>query len=169
MKYLIIFFSLLVACNNNTRKTQTNNNNQYSEPLIKLNKSSVEMESDQIEGYIKRKGLNMKKNGTGLRYMVYEQGNGKKAENGLTAKVNYSVSLINGTEVYSTKESGPQGFLIGMDNVESGLHEGILYMNEGSKALLVIPSHLAHGLVGDMNKIPPKSTIIYDIELLELK
>jgi FKBP-type peptidyl-prolyl cis-trans isomerase FkpA len=56
-----------------------------------------------------------------------------------------------------------------MDNVESGLHEGILYMNEGSKALLVIPSHLAHGLVGDMNKIPPKSTIVYDIELLELK
>ena len=42
------------------------------------------------------------------------------------------------------------------------------YMKEGDKAKLILPSHLAYGLIGDQNKIPQKATIIYDIELLEL-
>ena len=56
-----------------------------------------------------------------------------------------------------------------MDNVETGLHEGIKYMKVGEKAKMILPSHLAHGLIGDSKKIPPRSTIVYDIELLDLK
>jgi FKBP-type peptidyl-prolyl cis-trans isomerase FkpA len=39
----------------------------------------------------------------------------------------------------------------------------------GDKAILILPSHLAHGLVGDENKIPPKASVIYELELLSLK
>jgi len=50
--------------------------------------------------------------------------------------------------------------------VISGLEEGILYLSEGDKAKIIIPSHLGYGLLGDLDKnIPPKATLIYDIEL----
>ncbi len=144
--------------------------NKYKETLLKANKSSVAVENQQIEDFVKRKNWDMIKTGTGLRYFIYKSGKSETlAKNGQMAKVSYEVSLLNGTVCYSTKEKGPEQFNIGMDHVESGLHEGITYMHVGDKAKIIIPSHLAHGLSGDQDKIPSKSTIIYDIELLELK
>ena len=60
-------------------------------------------------------------------------------------------------------------FIVGKDYVESGLHEGIAFMNAGDKALIIIPSYLAHGLAGDLKKIPFRSTIVYDVELVAIK
>ena len=54
-----------------------------------------------------------------------------------------------------------------MDYIESGLHEGISYMKEGDRAKIIIPSYLAHGLIGDLDKMPPLATIIYDIRLIK--
>jgi len=45
----------------------------------------------------------------------------------------------------------------------------MLLMNKGAKAKFILPSHLAHGLLGDENKIPSNATVIYDIELLDFK
>jgi FKBP-type peptidyl-prolyl cis-trans isomerase FkpA len=52
--------------------------------------------------------------------------------------------------------------------VEAGLEEGILLMHKGGKAKFILPSHLAFGLIGDQNKIPGKSTLIYDVNLIDL-
>ena len=145
------------------------NEQKLRKPLMDLNKSKVEMESDQINKYIKRRKWDVVKTGTGLRYLIYKKGIGATAKEGQRALVRYTVMLLSGDTAYSTKETGPQEFLIGMDNVESGLHEGIQYMRVGEKAKLILPSFLAHGLIGDRNKIPMRSTIIYDIELLDLK
>ena len=60
-------------------------------------------------------------------------------------------------------------FLVCRDEVESGLHEAIQYLKVGDKAKVIIPSHLAHGIAGDFEKIPPRSTIIYDIHLIAVK
>ncbi|RMG82245.1 MAG: peptidylprolyl isomerase [Bacteroidetes bacterium] len=173
MKKLLLLISiplLFISCSCNRKQKPVNITPQtIKEPMIKVNKSKVQMESEQIEHYIKRHKIPVERSGTGLRYYIYHKGNGPQAHEGQVAKVNFTVKLLNGEEVYSTKETGPQEFLIGMDNVESGLHEGITYMHVGDKAILILPSHLAHGLLGDRNKIPPRSTIIYDIELLELK
>ena len=142
---------------------------EIKEQMIEANYNMVEVESEQIDAFVQRRGWKMQKSGTGLRYMIYEGGKGPNATTGQVAKVNYEVTLLDGTKLYSSQETGPQEFLIGMDNVESGLHEGITYMNVGSKAKMILPIHLAHGLLGDENKIPSNATIIYDIELLALK
>jgi len=83
--------------------------------------------------------------------------------------LNYKTWLINGNLIYSSDELGQKIFKIGKGGVESGLEEAILMMHVGDKARLVIPSHLAFGLLGDNNKIPPRSTVVYDIELVTLK
>ena len=162
----------LISCQSD-KKSKTSLNNlsekEIKEKLIEANKIAAQKESIQIDGYVSRRKLDVTKTGTGLRYFIYHEGKGEKAENGKIAVVKYEVSLIDGTVCYSTKEKGAEEFIIGKDNVESGLHEGITYMKVGDKAKIIIPSYLAHGLAGDFKKIPVRSTIIYDIELIALK
>jgi FKBP-type peptidyl-prolyl cis-trans isomerase len=162
----------LISCQSDKKnKTSLNNlsEKEIKEKLIEANKIAAQKESIQIDGYVSRRKLDVTKTGTGLRYFIYHEGKGEKAENGKIAVVKYEVSLIDGTVCYSTKEKGTEEFIIGKDNVESGLHEGITYMRVGDKAKIIIPSYLAHGLAGDFKKIPVRSTIIYDIELIALK
>lgn len=174
MKYLFLQNIILViiawaGCNPENRSTDPANPVEVKESIIKENREFVKEEDERIDKYIKRHKLDMIKTSTGLRYQVYKKGEGEQAKTGQWARVNYTVKLLDGTEVYSTGEKGPESFLIGQDNVESGLHEGITYMHVGDKARFILPSHLAHGLTGDQDKIPPRSTIIYDVELLSLK
>ncbi len=172
MKYLslIVIGLLLFACNGGEQNSNIElNQNQVKEVLINANKAAAEEESLQIDGYVKRRKLDVITTGTGLRYQIYKKGDGEKAAIGKRAVVAYEVSLIDGRVCYSTKETGPEEFKIGSDRVESGLVEAVCYMSVGDKAKVIIPSHLAHGLVGDFEKIPVRSTIIYDIELIKLK
>lgn len=172
MKPYILFLILagLFSCQEDETKNNTVlNEQQVKEVLIDANKAAAEEESLQIDAYVARRKLEVIKTGTGLRYQIYKKGNGEKAEIGKRAVVSYEVSLIDGTVCYSTKEFGPEEFKIGSDRVESGLHEAICYMSVGDKAKIIIPSHLAHGLMGDSKKIPIRSTIIYDIELIKIK
>ena len=171
LSLVIILFSLLSCGNDNSNNVKKNivSQQEIKENLIEANRIAAQKESLQIDGYVSRRKLSVTKTGTGLRYFIYHQGKGAKAENGKIAVVNYEVTLIDGTVCYSTKEKGAEEFVIGKDNVESGLHEGITFMKVGDKAKIIIPSYLAHGLSGDFNKIPVRSTIIYDIELIALK
>ncbi len=168
---IFIFFILFQACGEAHKRTSKNTNLQekdLNEKLIKANKIYVQQESDEIDQYVHHRGWKMITTGTGLRYMITEIGNGTAAANEKQAKVNYKISLLDGTLCYSSDSTGSKTFLIGRDNVESGLHEAIQLLRVGSKAIFILPSHLAHGLIGDNSKIPPKSSVIYDIELLSI-
>jgi FKBP-type peptidyl-prolyl cis-trans isomerase FkpA len=139
-----------------------------SEPLINANKKAVRLEDEQIRGYIARMGWQMKETGTGLRYFIYQRGHGKTATKGITASIEYECRLISGELCYSSEKTGPKEFKIGSGGVESGLEEGILLMHKGDKAKFILPSHLAFGLIGDQDKIPGKSTLVYDVHLLDI-
>ena len=105
---------------------------------------------------------------SGLRYMLMKAGKGPLAKTGQNAKVAYKIFLLDGTLCYSAEKDSAKEFLIGRDYVESGIHEGIQLMHVGDKMRFVLPSHLAHGLTGDQTKIPPLSSVIYEVELLGL-
>jgi len=169
-----LLFNILVAlfvvsCNENPSPKQNPNPSELKETLMEVNKKLVKSENRDIEAYIKRYGWEMKKTGTGLRYMIYKHGNGEKATTGKIANLNYKVGLLDGSICYSSEEFGPKIFRIGKGGVESGLEEGILFLRVGDHVKFILPSHLAFGLVGDSNKIPAKATLVYDIELIELK
>ncbi len=159
------------SCDQDRRRQEITVQQVSEKDLIQENKRRVAVESDQIEAFIKRRKWNMNETHTGLRYEIFNPGDASNplAKTGQIAKVDYRVFLIDGTLCYSTEKTGPQEFEIGKAHVESGLHEGITYMRVGDKAHMVLPSHLAHGLLGDDDKIPGSATIIYEIELLDLK
>ena len=129
---------------------------------------SIEQEL-QIKMYLEqRKSWNMIKTGSGLQYYIYEKGTGDTAVAGVIAQVETEVSLLDGTQCYKTAKDEIEEFVIDKSDIESGVQEGIKKMRVGDKAKLIIPSHLAHGLTGDMEKIPPLSVIVVDIHLIGL-
>jgi peptidyl-prolyl cis-trans isomerase A (cyclophilin A) len=110
------------------------------------------------------------KTASGLRYKMIQKGSGKKAENGKTVSVHYSGSLENGKvfdSSYSRKK--PIEFPLGMGNVIEGWDEGIALLQVGDKARFVIPSHLGYGSRGAGGVIPPNATLIFDVELMDVK
>jgi len=174
MKHFLTYFSLiallaLVSCNGSTEKAEKPSMKDYEEPLMEANRHVVKTENQHIEDFLRRYKWEMKESGSGLRYMIYKEGEGKTAELGLLASLAYTIKVITGDIVYTSEENGPLSFIIGKGEVISGLEEGILFMNVGDKAKFIIPSHLAYGLVGDGKLIPGKTTLIYDVELLSLK
>lgn len=142
---------------------------QVNSSMEEINRQFSLDEQVMIAGFVERRGWTMDSTGTGLLYMIYEQGQGDSAKVGMTAEVAYEVSLLDGSVVYSSEEDGPHAFLVGHDNVETGIHEGLQLLRVGDRAKFILPMHLAHGLTGDNNKIPPRSTVVYDIKLLSLK
>ncbi len=169
--HIVIFLFLIVFASCKSNKSEYVNNltqSEVTENLLEANKAALHAEDLQIENLILRNNWKMIKSPTGLRYSIISEGKGPKAIAGQYARINYSVSLISGQEVYSSQTLGIKEFKIGSGGVESGLEEGILLMRIGDKSRFIIPSYLAHGLAGDQDKIPAKSTLIFQVELLEL-
>ena len=79
----------------------------------------------------------------------------------------YELGLLNGDLIYSSKKDGIKTFLVGRGGVESGLEEGIWKLRKNSVAILILPAHLAHGLLGDGNKIPARATLVYKVKVID--
>lgn len=162
---LVIFYS---CSGDKENKFPSLTQKEIEEKLIEANKNALSIEKAQIEVYVKEKELDVITTPTGLRYQIYNDVEGDSIKAGQKVYVTYKVNLLDGTECYNTDKTAEE-FLVGKDYVESGLHEAITYLNKGDKAIIVIPSHLAHGLTGDFEKIPVRSTIVYDIEVVDVK
>ena len=167
--YLVIILIILSACDSKNNAKRENQNVSSAKALEKVNKYLIRTEYEDIENYMRRHSLKMEETGSGLRYLIYKKGDGEKAEKGKVVVLDYTLSLITGDVIYSSDKDGKKVFKIGQGDVESGLEEAIHFMHVGDKAKLILPAHLAYGLLGDNNKIPSRSILVYDTELIEIK
>ena len=107
---------------------------------------------------------------SGLRYKVLQKGSGKQANKGAKVSVHYKGQLLDGTVFDSSyKRKQPLDFNVGIGQVISGWDEGIQLLQVGDKARFVIPSNLAYGERGAGGVIPPNATLIFDVELMDVK
>lgn len=112
----------------------------------------------------------MQMTSTGLRYqMIKPVSKGELAQPGKTALAIVKISLLDGRICYETDSEFYEEIPIDHNDRESGLNEGLKLMRKGEKAKFILPSHLAHGLVGDLQKIPPLSILVLDVELIDLQ
>lgn len=166
----IIALSLLVSCGNNDRVSlQDNKSKALKESLEKANRALITDEEEDINNYIRRHKLKVQETGTGLRYQIIEQGDGVKVKEGDVVTLEYSLYSITGDKIYSSEDLGPKVFAVGRSEAEKGLHEAVLNMRCGDRAKVILPAHLGYGLMGDMNKIPPRSILIYDIRITKIQ
>ena len=107
---------------------------------------------------------------SGLRYQIIKKGSGKQAEKGKKVSVHYQGALENG-EVFdsSYKRKQPIDFQLGVGQVIEGWDEGIALLQVGDKARFVIPSYLGYGSSGAGGVIPPDATLVFDVELVDVK
>ncbi|WP_299063276.1 peptidylprolyl isomerase [uncultured Polaribacter sp.] len=107
---------------------------------------------------------------SGLRYQILQKGTGKQATKGAGVSVHYKGQLLDGTVFDSSyKRKQPIDFNVGVGQVISGWDEGIQLLKVGDKARFVIPSNLAYGSAGAGGVIPPDATLIFDVELMDVK
>jgi len=172
LKHSILFFSLaLFACAGDEGEMIVNDPNWTKDESIEMNAQFSADEQAEIELYLStHQDWKMTETGTGLRYMVFHKSDAiDSARVGDVVYVDFEISLLSGEICYTSDENGAESFMVEKSDIESGLHEGVQFLTPGDKAKFIIPSHAAHGLIGDTDKIPPLSPIIYDIELLKIE
>jgi FKBP-type peptidyl-prolyl cis-trans isomerase len=130
----------------------------------------LEAERAAIAQQLEKVAAGFNETKSGLRYQIIQKGNGKKAEKGNKVLVHYKGQLLDGTVFDSSyKRNQPLEFQVGVGQVIAGWDEGILLLNEGDKARLVIPSDLGYGSRGAGGVIPPNAHLIFDVELVKVK
>src|SRR3990172_6267601 len=98
------------------------------------------------------------------------EGVGSEVKNGDTISVHYTGTLVDGTKFDSSLDRNePFSFTIGEGAVIAGWDKGILGMKTGGKRRLIIPPQLAYGEEGAGSDIPPNSTLIFEVELLDIE
>ncbi len=162
---VVALLALLPACRNGSDSAAKQPRHWTEKELIAFNRKLLRQEKKRINAFIKSRHWKMKETGTGLRYQVLAPGKGPRVRTGQVVTIRYSTELLDGRKL----DSGIKTFKVGFGGVESGLEEGILLMRKGEEARFVLPSHLAYGLSGDGNKIPPHAPLVYVVELLKLK
>jgi len=110
------------------------------------------------------------KTASGLEYWDIKVGTGAVAESGQHVRVDYTGWLTNGKKFDSSVGTGrPFEFVLGAGQVIKGWDEGVTGMKVGGKRQLRIPPDLAYGEKGYPGVIPANSTLIFDVQLLDVK
>lgn len=126
-----------------------------------------------ITEYLAKNNITATRTKSGLYYVITKQGTGKNAWRGQTVTLNYTGKTLDGVMFDSNLDPAfnhvaPLTCSIGMGQVIKGWDEGIQLLNTGSKATLVIPSHLAYGDKAVGEAIPANSVLVFDVELVSI-
>jgi peptidylprolyl isomerase len=176
---IVCAFALLVAQVTTTGKEATASNiqttQQTSTPEVKTASNPL-----LTQGIASKANVTLAQNmdseekmvttDSGLQYEDIKVGEGASPQKGQTVVVHYTGTLEDGTKFDSSRDRGqPFSFKIGVGQVIKGWDEGVGSMKVGGQRKLVIPSDLGYGARGAGGVIPPNATLLFDVELLDIK
>ncbi|HAK70425.1 MAG TPA: hypothetical protein DCM15_03520 [Cryomorphaceae bacterium] len=158
--YLISFFCM-VSC---AERAESPGESIVVDP-VERQRMYLAQERQILQGYIEQHQLEgIERNGYGMYELSMSEGDGLLSEMG--DRIIYSAT------VYLMDDSGVGQYTdtveLGMSEMEIGLHQALAGMKEGEKKLVLIPSFLARGLAGDLDKVPPQSPLRYDLRLIRV-
>lgn len=185
MKPIIISFSVVIVCAIFLIASFFLNQGQTKVIAEEMNQSNVRMTQDvskissasqlQPTGNIDIDLSKAETTPTGLMYIEQEAGNGETPTRGKKVVVHYTGYLAQegftrGKKFDSSRDRNqPFTFTLGVGQVIKGWDEGVAKMSVGTKSTLIIPPNLGYGARGAGNVIPPNATLIFDVELLDIK
>ncbi len=158
---------IISACNSQEQKKELpyTTKADFEESMIQSHKRFIEKTSIAITAYIDSSDHNFFSSGTGLRYAILKKGFGAQPKKGNEVKINYTIQFLDGEAVMEFDTPKSISFFIEQSDVETGMHEALQLMKVGEKTEFIFPPHLAFGISGNRNGIPPQSTLVYTIEL----
>lgn len=138
-----------------------------------LAEEAKQLRNDRVGMLVKRleneSGMKAVTTDSGLRYVDFRVGKGAFPTIEEAVEINYRGTLPDGREFDSSEQHAGGAHTINVETAIKGLREGLQSMREGGKRTLIIPSELAYGAEGYPGKVPPNSTLIFEIELLSVK
>jgi len=107
---------------------------------------------------------------SGLTYLITKKGTGRQLKAGDTVILHYTGLLTNGVKFDSSRDGNqPFAFKLGAGQVIKGYDEGVAKLSVGDHAIIVIPSNIGYGAAGAGDVIPPNSTLIFVVEIVDVK
>ncbi|MBS7565867.1 FKBP-type peptidyl-prolyl cis-trans isomerase [Mucilaginibacter sp. Bleaf8] len=156
MKKLLLLLSVLFIGLAGCKKDKTNN--------FDAAKQAAEDDA-KIQAYLKANNITAVKDTSGLYYQVLIPGTGANATSSSTVNVNYTGTLLDGTQFdtgnFSTSLSASA-------NVIKGWKIGLTHINKGGRILLIMPSALGYGDLSPGDKIPANSVLVFKIDMLSI-
>lgn len=138
-------------------------------------------EANKLKAYVSAKSLKTKVTTSGLNYVISKEGAGAKANPGDTVVVNYTGMFLSGKIFDSSlaevaKKNGtfnpqrpyePLKLPVGLGGSIPGFEEGLMLLNKGAKATIILPSKLAYGEQGNQG-IPPYSPLVFELDIVNI-
>lgn len=137
----------------------------FNENLIAANKYLVKEDAERTAQYIKRRSWKMTDGEGGIQYMICAHGNGDSIAIRPTLSMDYRVELLDGTICYDSQTDGKKELTVGASEMEPGMTRTFRRLCHGDSAVLILPPHYAKGLIGDMDRIPPHSVVVYFVKI----
>lgn len=178
--FIILIFSLGACITDSQKKTASDS---AKAPKKKVNMTALaeklyqnfhdnpvtqaQKDENAIIDYAVDKNLDAKRTASGLYYIIHEEGKGPNYVQGQPCNAHYQGYLLDGKVFDSSyKRNKPITFNVGQ--MIPGWNEALKFMNAGTKAQLLIPSHLAYGSRGFPGSIGPNTPLAFDLELVPL-
>lgn len=162
--FLSFFLLFLVSCSSH-RDEPAVTPEEYKEHLENANRIIVRDEKKEIEEFISRHQFRMEASGTGLRYQITTAGSGTAPQEHDLVVVGYRIFLLSGSPVYERTDT----FRLAEGRQVRGFEEALRLFTEGTKARIVLPAHLAYGMIGDEDKIPGATPLFYELHLISVR
>ena len=162
---LAVLAAVFSACNNTpVIEIKDDNKVDLKENLINANKVIASSEQTQIDGYLSRRNWPTTQLPCGARMWEYEQAKGRQVDFEDTIVIRYKLSTLTDNTIYGETE---ERVVVGRHQVVTGVDEALLRMRKGSRAHIIIPSEAGYGVVGDGDRVPSRTVLVYDLAIVE--
>lgn len=159
--YLTTFAALLSACGDTpVIELPDNKSGEVKEHMINANRVVIQSESTQIEQYIQRRRWNTSPLPCGAQCMVYTVGQGAVVNPDDTVVVKYRLEALDGAPFYTAQ---CDTLVVGRRHATVALDDLLQQMHYGGQAWLIAPSNSAYGVVGDGDRVPSRTVIVYNV------
>jgi len=166
LNILVLLFSFsIISCTKSLPQLPSNKNkktDKSASSLMIINHELAMKEDNILKKYADSIG-SFKKSGIGFWHKIYKSGSGSIIKDSVSCKFYSTLELLNG-KILETKINQ---LIIGKRQTIVGLEEGIKLMHKGDSATFIIPWYLGYGMIGKDKLIPPYTSIIYKIRILE--
>ncbi len=170
--YIIIMAVSILSCECSSRSGQQEYPDETSVETnrIEARRDFLKKERESIEAYQKDNNLKLSRTGTGLYYkIIKDQPGNDTIKTGDVVEYAYNIYSLDGHLLYSSEGIGAASLKIDKQEAEIGLHEALKLLGLGDEGLFILPSHLAFGVAGNQDKVPPMTPLRYELKVINIQ